>query len=195
MISRTIKAMIRARAAAVHIEDQISNKRYSHPPTKALVSKDEMVDRIKAAVDAKTDSHFVIMARTDAYAVEGIDAALERALVYQEAGADMFFPEALLSLEDYKRFTNILRIPVLANLTEFGIPPLFTRHELAKVGVKLALYPLSINRAMNLAANKMLHNIRNSEVQTSFLNEMQTREELYGYLDYLEHEKKLTPTN
>lgn len=191
MIARTIKSMIRAQAAAVHIEDQVTNKRCGHRPKKMVVPIEEMIERIKAAVDAKTDSNFVIIARTDAYSLEGMEGAIKRAIAYQEAGADMIFPEALGSLEEYKHFKKALKIPILANLTEFGQSPLFTREELKQVGVDIALYPLTVNRAMNLAANKMLINIRENESQAPFLEEMQTREELYGYLDYLTHEQKI----
>lgn len=191
MINRTIKAMIRAEAAAVHIEDQVMNKRCGHRPKKSVVSKEEMVDRIKAAVDAKTDPHFIIMARTDAHSIEGVDKAIERAIAYEEAGADMLFPEAFTNIEDYAKFKKAVKVPVLANLTEFGKTPLYTKKELAKAGIDMALYPLTVNRAMNYAAHKMLKNLRENESQAPFLDEMQTRDELYHYLNYLAHEEKL----
>lgn len=184
MIQRTIRLMIRAGAAAVHMEDQAVNKRCGHLPNKQLVSKKEMVDRIKAAVDARTDPHFVIMARTDALAVEGLPAAIERAVAYAEAGADMLFPEAMQELSHYQAFREATYLPVLANLTEFGKTPLFSLEELAEANVDMALYPLSANRAMNLAALKILQGIRTKGTQLSLLEEMQTREELYGFLKY-----------
>jgi methylisocitrate lyase len=184
MIKRTIQLMIRAGAAAVHIEDQAMDKRCGHLPGKQLVSKKEMVDRIKAAVDARTDPHFVIMARTDAHDVEGFDAALERAIAYAEAGADMLFPEAMQELSHYQAFRKVTHLPVLANLTEFGKTPLFSLAELAEANIDMALYPLSANRAMNLAALKVLQEIRTKGTQRSLLEEMQTREELYGFLKY-----------
>jgi len=191
MIARTVREMIRAGAAGMHIEDQVAAKRCGHRPGKALVSGDEMVDRIKAAVDARTDPDFVIMARTDAVASEGLEAAIERACRYREAGADMLFPEALTGLEQYRRFTESLGIPVLANMTEFGVTPLFTLEELAKAGAGLALYPLSAFRAMSAAALKVYRTIREEGTQQSMLAEMQTRDELYEVLGYHAYERKL----
>jgi len=190
MIARTVREMIRAGAAGMHIEDQVAAKRCGHRPGKALVSCDEMVDRIRAAVDARTDPAFVIIARTDAVASEGLDAAIERACRYREAGADMLFPEALTGLEQYRRFTA-LGIPVLANLTEFGLTPLFTLEELADAGVGLALYPLSAFRAMSASALKVYRAIRNDGSQRALLEEMQTRAELYDVLGYHAYERKL----
>lgn len=184
MVARTIRAMERAGAAAVHIEDQPFKKQCGHLPNKVVVTKQKMVERINAAVEAKIDPSFVIMARTDAYNVEGIDKTLERCLAYEEAGADMHFIEALSTLEDYRKFVKALHRPILANLTEFGKTPLFTREELAEVGVSLILYPLSAWRAMNLAALKVYQGIRMEGTQKHYLNEMQTREELYGFLNY-----------
>lgn len=191
MIDRTIKAMIRAGAAAVHIEDQVFHKRCGHRPKKALVSTEEMVDRIKAAVDARTDSSFVIMARTDAFASEGLSGATERALAYKEAGADMLFPEALPTLDDYRLFKKAVKIPVLANLTEFGQTPLFTRQELSGADIDLILYPLSVNRAMNRAAEEVFETILKQGTQRRSISDMQTRDQLYDYLDYQNYEKKL----
>jgi len=190
MIGRTVREMIRAGAAGMHIEDQVAAKRCGHRPGKALVSCDEMVDRIKAAVDARTDPAFVIMARTDAVASEGLEAAIERACRYREAGADMLFPEALTGLEQYRSFTA-LGIPVLANLTEFGLTPLFTQEELATAGVGLALYPLSAFRAMSAAALKVYRTIREEGSQRGVLEEMQSRAELYDVLGYHAYERKL----
>ncbi len=191
MIARTVREMIRAGAAGMHIEDQVAAKRCGHRPGKALVSCDEMVDRIKAAVDARTDPTFVIMARTDAVASEGIAAAIERACRYREAGADMFFPEALTGMEQYRRFAEALGIPVLANMTEFGLTPLFTTEELATAGVGLALYPLSAFRAMSAAALKVYRTIREEGSQRGVLDTMQTRDELYEVLGYHAYERKL----
>jgi len=191
MIARTVREMIRAGAAGMHIEDQVAAKRCGHRPGKALVSCDEMVDRIRAAVDARTDQDFVIMARTDAVASEGLEAAIERACRYREAGADMLFPEALTGLEQYRRFTESLGIPVLANMTEFGVTPLFTLEELASAGVGLALYPLSAFRAMSAAALKVYRTIREEGTQAGLLDEMQTRAELYDVLGYHAYERKL----
>ena len=190
-IARTIKAMTKAGAAGVHIEDQVAQKRCGHRPGKAIVPKEEMVNRIKAAVDAKTDTSFVLMARTDALAVEGIEAAIERACLCVEAGADMIFPEAVQTLAQYKQFAEAVRVPVLANITEFGKTPLFTVKELRKAGVGLVLYPLSAFRAMSAAALKVFGAIRKDGTQKNVLRMMQTREELYGYLGYHALEKKL----
>lgn len=191
MIGRTVREMIRAGAAGMHIEDQVAAKRCGHRPGKALVSCAEMVDRIKAAVDARSDPAFVIMARTDAVATEGLEAAIERACRYREAGADMLFPEALTGLEEYRRFAAALDIPLLANLTEFGLTPLFTREELAAAGVGLALYPLSAFRAMAAAALKVYRTIREEGTQRAVLDGMQTRAELYDVLGYHAYERKL----
>jgi methylisocitrate lyase len=191
MIARTVKEMIRAGAAGMHIEDQVAAKRCGHRPGKALVSCDEMVDRIKAAVDARTDSDFVVMARTDAVASEGLDSAIERACRYREAGTDMLFPEALTGLDQYRRFAEAVNIPVLANMTEFGVTPLFTLEELASAGVGLVLYPLSAFRAMSAAALKVYRTIREKGTQAGLLDQMQTRAELYEVLGYHEYEHKL----
>jgi len=191
MIGRTVREMIRAGAAGMHIEDQVAAKRCGHRPGKALVSCDEMVDRIRAAVDARSDPEFVIMARTDAVASEGLEAAIERACRYREAGADMLFPEALTELEQYRRFAAALDIPVLANLTEFGLTPLFTLEELATAGVGLALYPLSAFRAMSAAALNVYRTIREQGTQLTILDKMQTRAELYDVLGYHGYERKL----
>ncbi len=191
MVQRTIKSMIRAGAAAVHIEDQVLHKRCGHRPGKQVVSKQEMVDKIKAAVDARIDPSFVIMARTDALAVEGWDSMLERAVAYIEAGADMLFPEAMGSLSQYTKIKEAVNVPILANITEFGQTPLFTVKELGSAGVDIALYPLSANRAMNLAALKVLQRLRETGTQQSVLEDMQTREELYGFLHYEDYENKV----
>lgn len=190
-IARTIKAMIRAGAGAVHIEDQVQNKRCGHRPNKTIVSQDEMVDRIKAAVDARIDDEFVIMARTDALAVEGLQAAIERSCACIEAGADMIFPEALTDLSMYKQFAEAVKVPVLANITEFGSTPLFTVDELAAHDVSIVLYPLSAFRAMNQAALKVYESIREHGTQQHVIDLMQTRSELYDYLDYHTYEQKL----
>ncbi|EIJ42578.1 methylisocitrate lyase [Beggiatoa alba B18LD] len=190
-ISRTVKEMIRAGVAAVHIEDQVQAKRCGHRPNKSLVSTEEMADRVKAAVDAKTDSQFVIMARTDAYANEGKQAAIDRACAYVEAGADMIFAEALYTLEDYKGFTEAVKVPVLANITEFGKTPLFTVEELGNVGARLVLYPLSAFRAMSNAAIQVYGAIRQQGTQKDVVNLMQTRNELYEVLGYHDYEQKL----
>ncbi len=190
-IARAIKAMIKAGAAGVHIEDQVAQKRCGHRPGKAIVPKEEMVGRIQAAVDAKTDASFVIMARTDALAVEGIEAAIERARLCVEAGADMIFPEAVQTLAQYKQFAEAVRVPMLANITEFGKTPLFTVKELRKAGVGLVLYPLSAFRAMSAAALKVFGAIRRNGTQRNVLRMMQTREELYRFLDYHAYEEKL----
>ena len=190
-IARTIKAVEKAGAAAVHIEDQVQAKRCGHRPNKAIVTQDEMVDRVKAAVDAKTDPDFVIMARTDALAVEGLNSAIDRACACVEAGADMIFPEAINDLETYQKFTTKVNVPVLANITEFGATPLFTTEELKGVGISIVLYPLSAFRAMNKAALKIYEGIREHGTQKDLINEMQTREELYDFLNYHDYEKKL----
>jgi len=190
-IPNTIRSMINAGAAAVHIEDQVELKRCGHLPGKSIVSKDEMIDRVKAAVDAKTDSDFVVMARTDALAVEGLDAAIERAVACVEAGADMIFPEAITALAMYKKFADAVKVPILANITEFGATPLFTVGELGKAGVSLILYPLSAFRAMSNAALSVYSTIRKEGTQKNALDLMQTREELYDCLDYHSYEQKL----
>ena len=190
-IARTIRAMTRVGAAAVHIEDQVQQKRCGHRPNKAIVSQVEMVDRIKAAVDAKTDPDFVIMARTDALAVEGIQSAIDRACACVEAGADMIFPEAMTELDMYRQFTQALNVPVLANITEFGHTPLFTKDELASVDVALILYPLSAFRAMSAAAIEVYDAIRGQGTQAEVINTMQTRDELYQQLNYHSYEQKL----
>lgn len=191
MIARTVKEMIRAGAAGMHIEDQIAIKRCGQRPGKVVVAAGEMVDRIKAAVDAKTDPDFVVIARTDAVAVEGVDASMERAVHYRDAGADMIFPEALSRLEDYARFVDAVRVPVLANITEFGVTPLFTLDELSRAGVSAVLYPLSAFRAMNEAAFEVYRTIRQKGTQKDALKLMQSREELYGLLRYYDYEQKL----
>jgi methylisocitrate lyase len=191
MIGRTVREMIRAGAAACHIEDQVGVKRCGHRPGKALVSTAEMTDRIKAAVDGRTDDKFTIMARTDAHAVEGQQAALDRSAAYAEAGADMIFAEALTTLDEYQQFTDVIKVPVLANLTEFGKTPLFTTAELAKVGVQLALYPLSAYRAMAKAAEDVYRTLRKDGSQQAVIDKMQTRMELYDVLGYHEYEEKL----
>ena len=190
-IARTIKSVIKAGAAAVHMEDQVSAKRCGHRPNKEVVSKGEMVDRIKAAVDARTDPDFTIMARTDALAVEGIEAAMDRAGAYIEAGADALFPEAIRDLETYKKFTDAFNVPVLANITEFGMTPLFSVSELATVGVGIVLYPLSAFRAMNKAAELVYETVRKEGSQKSVVETMQTREELYQRINYYEYETAL----
>lgn len=190
-IARTVKSLIKFGAAGCHIEDQVQAKRCGHRPGKAIVSRDEMVDRVKAAVDAKTDSQFVIMARTDALAVEGLEAAIERACACVEAGADMIFPEAMTELAMYRRFADAVGVPVLANITEFGSTPLFTTQELAGAGVRLALYPLSAFRAMNQAALKVYETLRRDGTQKDVVPLMQTRVELYDFLDYHAYEDKL----
>lgn len=190
-IARMMKQMNRAGAAGVHIEDQIIAKRCGHRPNKTIVSKGEMVDRIKAAADAREDSQFVIMARTDAIASEGLDAAIDRACACVEAGADMIFPEAVTRLEDYQAFADAVKVPVLANITEFGQTPLFTVDELAKAGVSLALYPLSAFRAMNAAALLAYQTIRLEGTQKNVIDHMQTRAQLYDFLHYLSYEEKL----
>ncbi len=190
-IARTVKELIKAGAAAMHIEDQVGAKRCGHRPNKEVVSKSEMVDRIKAAVDARSDDRFSIMARTDAVAVEGIDSAIERAQAYIAAGADFIFPEAIRTLDDYKKFSTAISHPILANITEFGLTPLFTRDELAANGVSMILYPLSAFRAMNKAAENVYQTIRKEGTQKALIGSMQTREELYERIDYLKYEKAL----
>ncbi|MGH8397903.1 MAG: methylisocitrate lyase [Gammaproteobacteria bacterium] len=190
-IQRTVKEMLRAGAAGLHIEDQVATKRCGHRPGKELVAAEEMCDRIKSAVDGRSDPKFVIMARTDAHAVEGQKAAIERALKYVAAGADMIFAEALTTLDEYRQFTKAVKVPVLANITEFGKTPLFTTRELAEAGVRLALYPLSAFRAMSKAAANVYTALRKDGTQKSMLDNMQTRTELYDVLDYLSYEKKL----
>ena len=190
-IQRTVKEMLRAGAAGLHIEDQVSAKRCGHRPGKELVSADEMCDRIKSAVDGRSDDKFVVMARTDAHAVEGQQAALERALHYVSAGADMIFAEALTTLDEYRQFTQAVKVPVLANITEFGKTPLFTTTELADAGVRMALYPLSAFRAMSKAAENIYTVLRKQGTQQSLLDQMQSRTQLYEVLDYLSYEKKL----
>jgi methylisocitrate lyase len=190
-IARTVKSLIKYGAGAMHIEDQVGAKRCGHRPGKELVSRSEMVDRIKAAVDARTDPEFVIMARTDALAVEGIDAALERAAACVAAGADMNFPEAITELAMYRRFADTLKVPILANLTEFGRTPLFTVDEVAGAGVAIALYPLSAFRAMNRAALDVYQALRRDGTQQSVVPTMQTRDELYDYLGYHAYEERL----
>jgi len=190
-IGRTIKSIEKAGAGAIHIEDQVLAKRCGHRPNKSIVSKDEMVDRIKAAVDAREDNSFVIMARTDAFAVEGLNSALDRAKACEEAGADMIFPEAITDLKTYSEFTKNINVPVLANITEFGSTPLFTIDELKSVGIAIALYPLSAFRAMNQAALLVYQGLRKNGTQKDLISKMQTREELYEFLNYHEFEKKL----
>ena len=191
MIGRTIREITRAGAAACHIEDQVAAKRCGHRPGKALVEAQEMVDRIKAAVDGRTDPKFVIMARTDAHAVEGQQAALDRAATYTEAGADMIFAEALTTVEEYRQFTSTIDVPVLANLTEFGKTPLFTTSEMADAGVRLTLYPLSAFRAMSAAAENVYKTLRSDGTQEKVIDTMQTRQELYEVLGYHDYEEKL----
>ena len=190
-IARTITSLIAAGAAGVHIEDQVGAKRCGHRPNKELVSKEEMVDRVRAAVDARGADPFVIIARTDAIAVEGMDAAIERARAYVKAGADAIFPEAIRDLDSYKRFTSAVSVPVLANITEFGLTPLFTIEELKSAGVAMALYPLSAFRAMNKAAEHVFETIRKEGTQKSVIDTMQTREELYERINYYEYERSL----
>ena len=190
-IARSVKSVEKAGAAAVHIEDQVSSKRCGHRPNKAVVSQAEMVDRVKAAVDAKTDTDFVIMARTDALAVEGLQSAIDRACACVEAGADMIFPEAITELSMYKQFVDAVKVPVLANITEFGSTPLFTVAELATVDVRMVLYPLSAFRAMNQAALKIYETMRAEGTQKNVLGLMQSRMDLYDHLGYHEYEQKL----
>ena len=190
-IGRCVHELIRGGAAGMHIEDQVQQKRCGHRPNKMIVSQDEMIDRIKAAVDARHDDSFVIMARTDALAVEGMQSAIERAIACVEAGADMIFPEAMTELSQYQQFVEAVQVPVLANITEFGATPLFTTEELASVGVKLALYPLSAFRAMSKAALNVYEHILQDGTQQNVVDTMQTRMELYDFLDYHRYEQKL----
>ncbi|MCX8019087.1 MAG: methylisocitrate lyase [Chitinophagaceae bacterium] len=190
-IARTVKSLIKAGAAAIHIEDQVGAKRCGHRPGKELVSTEEMVDRIKAAVDARTDPHFVIGARTDAIANEGLPRAIERALAYKEAGADFIFAEAVTELHQYKTFAQKVKLPILANITEFGLTPLFTVDELRKSGVSIVLYPLSAFRAANKAALNVYQHIRKDGTQKKVIHTMQTRAELYESIGYYDYEKKL----
>ena len=190
-IARTVKSLIKYGAAAMHIEDQVGAKRCGHRPGKELVTQQEMADRIKAAVDARTDPQFVVMARTDALAVEGLQAALDRACACVEAGADMIFPEAITELAMYRRFADAVKVPILANITEFGKTPLFTVQELAGANVAIALYPLSAFRAMNAAALRVYQAVRRDGTQKGVVELMQTREELYDFLDYHAYERKL----
>jgi methylisocitrate lyase len=190
-IARTTKDLIKAGAAAMHMEDQVGAKRCGHRPNKEVVSKQEMVDRIKAAVDARTDENFQIMARTDAIAIEGVEAALDRVHAYIEAGADLIFPEAIRTLEDYKKFSSAVSKPILANITEFGLTPLFGRDELRDNGVKMILYPLSAFRAMNKAAENVYEAIRRDGTQANVVDSMQTREELYDRINYHAYEQAL----
>jgi methylisocitrate lyase len=190
-IARTTRSVIKAGAAAMHIEDQVAQKRCGHRPNKEVVSQQEMVDRIKAAVDARTDENFVIMARTDALAIEGEEAAIERAVACVEAGADMIFPEAMKTLDQYQRFKTAVKVPILANITEFGHTPLFTADELAEYGVDIVLYCCSAYRAMNRAAELVYQSILAQGHQKDVLDIMQTRAELYDHLDYHSYEEKL----
>ncbi|MEH6394729.1 methylisocitrate lyase [Pseudoalteromonas sp.] len=190
-IARTVKEMTKAGAAGFHIEDQVAQKRCGHRPNKEIVSQGEMVDRIKAAVDAKTDSDFYIMARTDAFQKEGLNAAIDRAAACVEAGADAIFAEAVHDLADYQAFTKALNVPVLANITEFGQTPIYTKEQLSDVGVQMVLYPLSAFRAMNKAALNVYSAILNEGSQQSQIENMQTRAELYDFLDYHSYENTL----
>ncbi|MCG8056367.1 MAG: methylisocitrate lyase [Candidatus Thiodiazotropha endolucinida] len=190
-IARTIRNMNKSGAAAVHLEDQVQQKRCGHRPNKAIVSQTEMVDRIKAAVDAKLDDDFVVMARTDALAVEGMQSAIDRACACVEAGADMIFPEAMTELDQYREFVSAVKVPVLANITEFGSTPLFTVDELASAGVSIALYPLSAFRAANAAALNVYQNLRKDGTQQNVVDTMQNRMDLYDYLGYHDFEQKL----
>ncbi len=190
-IARTVKSLIKFGAGAMHIEDQVGAKRCGHRPGKELVSQQEMVDRIKAAADARTDADFVIMARTDALAVEGLDAAIARARACVEAGADMIFPEAITELSMYRKFADAVGVPILANLTEFGQTPLFTTDEIAGAGVAIALYPLSAFRAMNQAALNVYEALRRDGTQKAVVDTMQTRNDLYDFLGYHAYEQKL----
>lgn len=190
-IARTVRSFERAGVAAVHMEDQVGQKRCGHRPGKEVVSKGEMVDRVKAAVDARTGDGFVLMARTDAAAVEGIDSAIERAQAYVEAGADMIFPEAMKSLDDYRRFKQAVKVPILANLTEFGSTPFFTTEELRDAGVDIALYCCGAYRAMNKAALHFYETVRREGTQKNIVDTLQTRAELYDFLGYHAYEDKL----
>jgi methylisocitrate lyase len=190
-VARTTRSLIKAGAGAMHIEDQVGAKRCGHRPNKEIVSTEEMVDRIKAAVDAKTDKDFVVMARTDALANEGLQGAIDRAAAYVEAGAEMIFPEAITELAMYKKFADAVKVPVLANITEFGATPLFTTQELASANVSIALYPLSAFRAMNKAALNVYQSVRREGTQKNVVDSMQTRNDLYDYLGYHDFEQKL----
>ncbi|KQZ62820.1 MULTISPECIES: methylisocitrate lyase [unclassified Lysobacter] len=190
-IGRTIRSFINVGVAAVHMEDQVGQKRCGHRPGKEVVSKQEMVDRVKSAVDARTDEQFVIMARTDAAAVEGIDSAIERAVAYVEAGADMIFPEAMNTLDDYRRFKAAVKVPILANLTEFGSTPFFTTDELRDAGVDIALYCCGAYRAMNKAALNFYETVRREGTQKNIVDTLQTRAQLYDFLNYHAYEDKL----
>jgi methylisocitrate lyase len=190
-VARTTRSLIKFGAAAMHIEDQVGAKRCGHRPGKELVSKEEMADRIKAAVDARTDGSFVIMARTDALANEGLEKAVERAMLYLEAGADMIFPEAITELSMYRMFADAVKVPILANITEFGKTPLFPVEELRSAGVAMALYPLTAFRAMNKAALEVFKRLKTEGSQKNLVPMMQTREELYEFLNYHSYEKKL----
>jgi len=190
-IARTIRAFSRAGVAAVHMEDQVGQKRCGHRPGKEVVPTAEMVDRVKAAVDARSDASFVIMARTDAAAVEGLDAAIDRACAYVAAGADMIFPEAMRTLDDYRRFKRAVKVPILANLTEFGATPFFTTDELREAGVDIALYCCGAYRAMNKAALNFYETVRRDGTQKHIIDTLQTRAQLYDFLDYHDYEKKL----
>ena len=190
-VARTTRSLVKSGAAAMHIEDQVGAKRCGHRPGKELVSREEMCDRIKAAADARTDPAFVIMARTDALASEGLDSALQRSIQYVKAGADMLFPEAVADLDQYRKFVDAVKVPVLANITEYGKTPMFTLDELRSANVAIALYPLSAFRAMNKAALKVYETVRKKGTQQEALGEMQTRDELYDFLGYHAYEKKL----
>ena len=190
-IARTVKSLIKFGAAAMHLEDQVGAKRCGHRPNKELVSQQEMVDRVKAAADARTDPAFVVMARTDALAVEGLQAAIDRACACVEAGADMIFPEAITELAMYRKFADAVKVPILANITEYGRTPLFTVKELGAAGVAIVLYPLSAFRAMNAAALRVYESIRKNGTQKGVVELMQTRDELYDFLDYHAYERKL----
>lgn len=190
-IGRTIRNFERVGVAAVHMEDQVGAKRCGHRPGKEVVGKDEMVDRVKAAVDARSDAGFVIMARTDAAAVEGIDSAIGRAVAYVEAGADMIFPEAMKALDDYRKFKTAVKVPILANLTEFGSTPFFTTEELGSADVDIALYCCGAYRAMNKAALGFYETVRREGTQKNIIDRLQTREELYDFLGYHDYERKL----
>ena len=190
-IARTVKEMTKAGAAGIHLEDQVAAKRCGHRPNKELVSTEEMCDRIRAAVDAKTDPDFVIMARTDAHASEGQQSAIDRAKAYVEAGADMIFAEAIHTLKEYKEFTDVIKVPVLANITEFGATPMFTTEELGSVGISMVLYPLSAFRAMNKAALAVYQELKDKGTQEGVLDTMQTRMELYDMLNYHAYEQKM----
>jgi methylisocitrate lyase len=190
-VARTTRSLVKFGAGAMHIEDQVGAKRCGHRPGKEIVPKEEMCDRIKAAVDARTDPQFVVMARTDALASEGLDSAVSRCVSYVEAGADMIFPEAITELSMYRKFAAAVKVPILANITEFGKTPLFTVDELRSADVGIVLYPLSAFRAMNKAALRVYEELRKKGTQKSLLPEMQTREELYDIIGYHDYEKKL----